>query len=148
MTTEEKGSLQSNTYLVGEKRLNRDRYSSWEGGGDAQSMYIGCDPDSIRFAGPNFPLRQDRPGVADTWAFGGPHVAGCQFVMCDGSVQFITDQIDSHKGTCTRINGNPYNSYAPLREEEIQAGSITQMWGVYQLLAFRDDGWPIPKDAF
>jgi len=83
-----------NTYLIGEKRLNRDKYATWEGGGDAQSMYIGCDPDSIRFADVDHPLRQDRPGTADTWAFGGPHPAGCQFVLCDGSVRAVSFSIE------------------------------------------------------
>jgi prepilin-type N-terminal cleavage/methylation domain-containing protein len=84
----------SNTYLVGEKRLNPDNYSAWEGGGDSQSMYIGCDIDSIRYAGVEYPLHQDRPGTTDTWAFGGPHPAGCVFVFCDGSVRTVNFSIE------------------------------------------------------
>jgi prepilin-type N-terminal cleavage/methylation domain-containing protein len=96
-----------NTYLIGEKRLNPDHYNTWEGGGDAQSMYIGCDPDSIRYANDSHPLRRDRPGTSDTWAFGGPHPAGCLFGLCDGSVRTVSFSIDPtiHARLADRADG-------------------------------------------
>ncbi len=85
----------SNTYLIGEKYLNPDKYSSWDGGGDAQSMFIGLDPDSVRWAGPQYPVLQDRMGVSYHVNFGGPHASGCQFVFCDGSVRTISFSIEA-----------------------------------------------------
>ena len=84
----------SNTYLIGEKYLNPDRYGSWDGGWDAQSMYIGHDAEPARWVGDAAPLLRDRPGLSNYTSFGGPHPGGCQFVFCDGSVHAISFSID------------------------------------------------------
>ena len=84
----------SNTYLIGEKYLNPDRYASWDGGGDAQSMFIGHDAEPARWVGEGAPLLRDRPGLSNYKSFGGPHPGGCQFVFCDGSVHSISFSID------------------------------------------------------
>jgi prepilin-type N-terminal cleavage/methylation domain-containing protein/prepilin-type processing-associated H-X9-DG protein len=85
----------SNTYLIGEKYLNPDRYNSWSGGGDAQSMYIGLDDDCVRWAGPGLPLRRDQPGYDNPRIFGGPHSGGCHFAFADGRVRTVSYSIDT-----------------------------------------------------
>lgn len=85
----------TNTFAVGEKTLNPDRYDTWERWGDSLSMYIGgTDPDTTRWAGPDHPLQQDRSGFGDPFSFGGPHPGAVLFAMCDGSVQAIEISID------------------------------------------------------
>jgi len=71
---------------------HHEKYGFYPSGGWGHK-WVG-DPDSIRFADVDHPLRQDRPGTADTWAFGGPHPAGCQFVLCDGSVRAVSFSIE------------------------------------------------------
>ncbi len=80
----------TNTFAVGEKSMNPDRYETWDRWGDSLSMYVGgTDPDITRWAGPDHPLQQDRGGLSDPFSFGGPHPGVVLFAMCDGSVQGI-----------------------------------------------------------
>ncbi len=94
------------TYLYGEKYLNADNYTSWDGVGDAQPMFIGWDPDIVRIA--RDPLMRDRASYSNSWCFGGPHASGCQFVFCDGSVKQISWAIDhnTHKYLANRKDGH------------------------------------------
>jgi prepilin-type N-terminal cleavage/methylation domain-containing protein/prepilin-type processing-associated H-X9-DG protein len=99
----------SNTYLIGEKSLNPDRYETWTGGGDAQSMYAGHDDDSARWGGNGLDMHRDRLGLNTQKVFGGPHADGCPFVFCDGSVRSVSYTIDSetHRRLCNRHDNLP-----------------------------------------
>jgi prepilin-type N-terminal cleavage/methylation domain-containing protein len=77
----------SNTLMLGEKYMNPANYATGQDPGDNECMYTGINNDVARSA-QNPPL-QDRRGLADTVRFGSPHVSGCQFVMCDGSVRNV-----------------------------------------------------------
>lgn len=85
----------SNTYLIGEKNVNPDFYTSYSAPGDSQSMFNGWDEDNVRYGGEDtrpgrvreFPLIPDTPGVESHQCFGGPHPGACMFVFCDGSVR-------------------------------------------------------------
>ena len=108
------------TYLIGEKALQPHCYDGLSASrcqADDQSMYQGYDWDSVRWGGnsPSPPTSTTGLGVVD-WRpirdkegdgtagatgdlyglslFGSVHSSGCQFVMCDGSVQTITYTVD------------------------------------------------------
>ena len=130
----------SKTYLLGEKNLQPQCYAGLVGGNcqaDDQSMYQGHDWDTIRWAGDSFALPKSNipdPGQRD-WRplkdqdgttkdnsdttgylygirnFGGPHSSGCQFVMCDGSVQSISFTVDlqTHWKLANRRDGFQVN---------------------------------------
>lgn len=76
----------SNTLLIGEKSLARDKYTNGEGVGDQLCMYMG-DSDDIRRSASGNPITDHSNGNG----FGGPHPGGCNIVYCDGSVHFILE---------------------------------------------------------
>jgi prepilin-type N-terminal cleavage/methylation domain-containing protein len=107
----------THTYLYGEKNLNPDSYEEGNAGNDDQSMYNGYDRDNIRStflqvipstgrAIGNVP-RPDTPGLDDAWIFGGPHSGGWMAVFCDGSVHFLSYDMDPlmHKKLGNRQDG-------------------------------------------
>jgi prepilin-type N-terminal cleavage/methylation domain-containing protein len=107
------------TYLIGEKSLQPRQYDpstltnptrNW---GDDQSMYQGYDFDSVRWCYNSYPNAPSQPPPAgdrswlplqdrndpnwNLWGigqFGSPHTAACYFLMCDGSVQPISYNVD------------------------------------------------------
>jgi prepilin-type N-terminal cleavage/methylation domain-containing protein/prepilin-type processing-associated H-X9-DG protein len=106
------------TYLYGEKNLDPNHYESGEARNDDQSMYNGHDRDNIRstwvFILNNgtvlgYPPAPDTPGRDfGEWSFGGPHSGGWQVVFCDGSVQFLSYEMDpkNHQWLGNRQDGN------------------------------------------
>jgi hypothetical protein len=104
----------SNTYLIGEKLINPDHYLTGQDGGDDWSMYSGQQDDIYRLtynssSSTPFPPLRDRPGIGgQRQEFGGPHAAGCQFAMADGSVHNISFSIDAvaHRNLGNRKDGN------------------------------------------
>lgn len=80
------------TYLYGEKNLNANLYETGTAGNDDQSMYNGFDRDNVRTA--FYPPTQDLPGVDCTWCFGSAHSSGWGAVLCDGSVHFLSYDLD------------------------------------------------------
>lgn len=82
------------TLLYGEKYLTPDHYLDGSDGSDNENMYAGFDNDNYRITNEIYPPLRDRRGVSDTHRFGGPHAAGCNFVLCDGSTKTISYSID------------------------------------------------------
>jgi prepilin-type N-terminal cleavage/methylation domain-containing protein len=99
------------TYLIGEKNLNPNSYEDGTAGNDDQSMYNGYDRDNLAMAanrpGVKYPPVADNPAFTEAWRFGGPHSGGWQVVFCDGSVHFISFDIDltSHARLANRQDG-------------------------------------------
>jgi prepilin-type N-terminal cleavage/methylation domain-containing protein len=101
----------SKTYFVGEKYVRMDANQGWSNAGDAQSMYIGYDQDTTRFAQMQ-PLddRFESTSLNDSTnelIFGSPHTGICQFVFCDGAVRAINIEITllTHKLLANRKDG-------------------------------------------
>ena len=85
----------SNTYLIGEKYLNPDDYTTGSDDADNENLYVGVDNDHYRFTHPGFGApRVDRSGTALYNIFGSAHPSGWQAVLCDGSVRSLSYSID------------------------------------------------------
>jgi prepilin-type N-terminal cleavage/methylation domain-containing protein len=89
----------SHTIYAGEKNLSPDRYYTGDDWADNESQFHGFDNDSTRFTGSAYGLddsqpRRDRRGYDDQYCFGSAHAAACNFVLCDGSVQSISYDVD------------------------------------------------------
>jgi prepilin-type N-terminal cleavage/methylation domain-containing protein len=82
----------SNTFLIGEKYLNPDAYTTGLDAADNENLYSGFDNDNSRCT--DSPPLRDRRGYADTYRFGSAHPAGLNMALCDGSVQFISYTVD------------------------------------------------------
>ena len=91
----------SNTYMVGEKNLNPDYYSTGGSLGDNQAWDVGWTADNVRIVGiiknpppPDCQPVQDTPGYDSAINFGSAHASGFGMAFCDGSVAFLSYSID------------------------------------------------------
>ena len=113
----------THTYLIGEKNVRADHYETGDPRNDDQSMYNGHDMDNLRSTFiwfPGFenkgepkclpmPDTPDRESCDGGWGFGGPHPGGWIALFCDGSVRFLSYDIDPtmHQNLGNRKDGNP-----------------------------------------
>lgn len=98
----------SNTYLVAEKYIPADQYTTGEDPGDDLNLYVGFSNDTIRWANPIFgPPRQDKAGVDNSNGFGSAHPGGFNAAFADGSVRTINYDVDQlvHKALAGRDDG-------------------------------------------
>jgi len=103
---------ESNTYLVGEKYMQPERYADGLDPADDFGMYEGCAHDTYRWcdafssSSGRTPI-QDRAGYNDVSRFGSPHSAGCNFVFGDGNVRTISFSIapTTHAAFGNRADG-------------------------------------------
>lgn len=97
-----------NTYMVGEKYLNPEKYivDNNTSNADNESAYDGADNDNQRIASGG-PAR-DKKGTDWTDCFGSAHASGFRMAFCDGSVRTISYQInvDIHRNLCNRRDAN------------------------------------------
>lgn len=81
----------SQTYMLGEKYVTRDNYSTCEDPGYDQSALSGVDVDLNRWV--LAPPERDGDRT-DMRIFGSPHFDACHMAFCDGSVRPISYTID------------------------------------------------------
>jgi prepilin-type N-terminal cleavage/methylation domain-containing protein/prepilin-type processing-associated H-X9-DG protein len=92
----------SNTYLLGERYIGTDWYTTGTDAGDTNGALIGDNGNISRVTGSEsdysqahyIPPLQDTPGYTYWLAFGSAHPTGCHMAFCDGSVQLIDYAID------------------------------------------------------
>jgi prepilin-type N-terminal cleavage/methylation domain-containing protein len=109
----------SNTYLVGEKHLNPDNYTTGIDWADNNAVFEGYDWDTERWSlwigspvNHFSPPLQDTPGLDDYSDFGSAHASSLNMSLCDGSVRTISYSIDptTHANLCHRKDGLPIDT--------------------------------------
>lgn len=114
----------SNTYLIGERYVNPDRYFDGTSDSNDQGWDVGMDWDANRWtyfdpttpepaASKQYQPRPDTPGYdSSPGAFGSAHFFGFQMVFCDGSVHVIPYTIDrlTHSRLGARADGETIDS--------------------------------------
>jgi prepilin-type processing-associated H-X9-DG protein len=99
----------SNTYLIGEKYIRPENYTTGGDPGDNESMYMGENGDVVRWANRDIGPLQDRPGGSFWPHWGSAHSGGLNMAFCDGSVHLISYGIDleTHRRFGNRKDGLP-----------------------------------------
>jgi prepilin-type N-terminal cleavage/methylation domain-containing protein/prepilin-type processing-associated H-X9-DG protein len=112
----------SNTYMVGEKIINPDFYSTGLGLGDNQGWDVGWTSDNVRSVGLLSPIpsppaadyqpMQDTPGADQAANFGSAHPNGFGMAFCDGAVASINYTIDleTNRRLGARDDGKPVDA--------------------------------------
>jgi prepilin-type processing-associated H-X9-DG protein len=106
----------SNTYMVGEKYMSTDNYDDGLDDGDNEPAFSGNNADTLRTTSHirelNRPLTlgPDQPGPSQDNGermFGSAHTSGFNMAMCDGSVKFVTFDVDPevHRARGNRNDG-------------------------------------------
>jgi prepilin-type processing-associated H-X9-DG protein len=84
------------TYLVGEKYVNPESYEGLlfrdQDTGENESAYTGFNRDHCRTT--FNPPQHDTAGFRADHEFGGPHLGGFNISFCDGSIRFVSFDVD------------------------------------------------------
>jgi prepilin-type N-terminal cleavage/methylation domain-containing protein len=99
----------SKVYLLGEKYVSVENYETGRDHGDDWSLYTGFQDDLYRSTNLHWPPSPDgarRPG-GDEGRFGSAHDAGWHAAMCDGSVHFVSFEMNpvTHQRLGHRADG-------------------------------------------
>ena len=111
----------SNTYMVGERYINPDGYFTGTESADDQSLHIGHDQDTLRWAhydpsdssgNTYYQPMQDRPGYSYSYKFGSAHPGGWNCAFCDGSVHVMSYSLDMdiHRRLADRKDYEPIDA--------------------------------------
>ena len=96
-------------YLLGEKYVASDKYETGDEHGDDWSLYTGFQDDLYRSTNMNWPPSRDIAVSTggEEGRFGSAHEGGWHAAMCDGSVHFLTFDINSkvHQRLGNRADG-------------------------------------------
>jgi prepilin-type N-terminal cleavage/methylation domain-containing protein/prepilin-type processing-associated H-X9-DG protein len=111
----------SNTFMVGEKYLDANAYTSGADLADNENLYVGFDNDNCRSTHANyFPPRRDSRTPPAPWTtssnlymYGSAHPGGFNVVLCDGSVRVIKYEIEkeTYRRLGNRCDGEPVGDF-------------------------------------
>ena len=119
----------SNTYLIGEKYMNPNEYAGAGSRNDPafsfnsnQAAYCGYEWDNQKVAWnplastvdaqEDFQPRADTPNYDSFLIWGSAHSAGINMAYCDGSVQFVSYDVDPfvHSYSANRLDGQVFDA--------------------------------------
>lgn len=119
----------SNTLLVGEKALMTAPFLSV---GTVWGSGVGCNASRLCIVSAHMPMNtgfdgthdatnlcyiENTPGLATRANLCSPHVGGAHMLLCDGSVRFVSENIDSNPVPGTTSAGNLYQNIFLLNDK-------------------------------
>jgi prepilin-type N-terminal cleavage/methylation domain-containing protein/prepilin-type processing-associated H-X9-DG protein len=159
----------SNTFLISEKNYakldaaNQIVWFQWFSGATSDTSFVSLwPPNPMRVFNPYAPGVTTMANAEDlnylggggnstTAAAGSNHPGGANFAMCDGTVRFIKDtvqswQIDPTTGLAVGMVAAPYPTAGPATGAN--QFSVIPPFGVYQALSTKASGEVISADQF
>jgi prepilin-type N-terminal cleavage/methylation domain-containing protein/prepilin-type processing-associated H-X9-DG protein len=118
----------SNVFAVGERQSDPCHSAVWAGCSDGKSQKSVLGRCNVKI----------NSATACENGFNSFHPGGANFLFCDGSVSFISETVEFKQES-----GGGGNDYHPNQAPGPNNNYVPP--GVYQLLAAREDGWPVTK---
>lgn len=97
----------SNTFLLGEKYICPDHYTTGQSGDDNEGAFIGNNEDITRYGSTTYVPLMDRSGYVVDRRWGSVHTGGFNMAFCDNSIARISYSVDTTVlyNLCNRKDG-------------------------------------------
>jgi prepilin-type processing-associated H-X9-DG protein len=135
----------SNTLMLGERDSQICRSGTWIGvrnptGSGSQGIYTVAATVHVRLNTPDPPIAWNAANAGCSVGFSSLHPGGGNFALCDGSIRFITNNIDFRPDTGPL---HDYDAHIPRDGRYGPPPTGQNVYSVYSRLGRRNDGFPV-----
>jgi prepilin-type N-terminal cleavage/methylation domain-containing protein len=136
----------SNTFMLGERDTQICHSGTWIGvrnppGNGTVGFYFVTANVRVRLNSPDPPIPWNDPNRHGCYeGFSSAHVGGANFCLGDGSVRFVTNNIEFKLGTGVSVGGRLRNDYDVHQPHD---PNYLNVYSVYSRLGRRNDGFPV-----